>query len=267
MDLAVFYEVVVPLLEMGDSVLIMISTPVDSFNFYSELMELRDPVSGERVLQVTVRSLPLSSLPPSLSAQGYVEELICPKCKAGPNPTDCRHYLYKIPPWKSAQKLDIVKLILKDNKTTLQRESMGVVTDSGLPLIDKRTLEKFRGAPLYEITALCAPTEIMMTLDPNTASTDGSSEMAVMSVARVNGRLVVRLFSQLLSEEDKRRLIWRERVCCSRCCCWRWRLSAMRCSISSGVGMGGPSPRSSSEQRMSRTQAEIFRVRGYSWLP
>lgn len=177
MDLAVFYEVVVPLLEMGDSVLIMISTPVDSFNFYTELMELRDPVTGERVLQ------------------GYVEELICPKCKGGPHETDCRHYLFKIPPWKSAAKLEIVKLILKDNKTTLARESMGSVTDSGQPLIHKRTVENFwKNVPPYEITALCSPTEICIALDPNTASTDGSSEMAIGSVARINGRMVVRLY-------------------------------------------------------------------------
>lgn len=68
MDLAVFYEVVVPLLEMGDSVLIMISTPVDSFNFYTELMELRDPATNERILH------------------GYIEELICPKCKETEHP-------------------------------------------------------------------------------------------------------------------------------------------------------------------------------------
>jgi hypothetical protein len=88
-------QVVVPLLEMGDSVLIMISTPVDSFNFYTELMELRDPSTNERILH------------------GYVEELICPKCKETEHPEDCRHYLFKIPPWKSAAKLDIVKQILK----------------------------------------------------------------------------------------------------------------------------------------------------------
>lgn len=146
----------VPLLEMGDSVLIMISTPVDSFNFYTELMELRDPITGERILH------------------SYVEELICPKCKETEHPEDCRHYLFKIPPWKSAAKLDIVKQIYRvrhthpstrsrtqqmadespsevsrvcmlmaqqNQKETLKRESMGVVTDSGAPLVDKKILE------------------------------------------------------------------------------------------------------------------------------
>lgn len=37
MPLSVFYEIVVPLLEMEKSVLLMISTPVDSFNFFSQV--------------------------------------------------------------------------------------------------------------------------------------------------------------------------------------------------------------------------------------
>ena len=37
MDTAVFYEVVVPLLELDNTALICISTILDSFNFYSKL--------------------------------------------------------------------------------------------------------------------------------------------------------------------------------------------------------------------------------------
>lgn len=106
MDLSVFYEVVVPLLEMGNSVLIMISTPVDSFNFFSGLLELRDPDTGSRVFLV------------------YDVELICKRCKMKDRPSDCRHMLKFLPPWKSAEKMDVVKLILKDNANILQRESM-----------------------------------------------------------------------------------------------------------------------------------------------
>ena len=42
LDLAVFYEIVVPLLEMDSTALIAISTPSDSLNFYSEMFELKD---------------------------------------------------------------------------------------------------------------------------------------------------------------------------------------------------------------------------------
>ncbi len=108
MDLGVFYEVVVPLLEMGNAVLVMISTPVDSFNFYSILMNLTDPATGERLFLV------------------YEMELICKRCKKKTHPEKCRHNLKYLPPWKSSEKHEIIALILKDRVTTLMRESMCV---------------------------------------------------------------------------------------------------------------------------------------------
>jgi hypothetical protein len=106
MDLSVFYEVVVPLWEMGDAVMIMISTPVDSFNFYSALLDMRDPDTGDRLFLV------------------FEAELICKRCMTKPKPEDCKHNLRFLPPWKSAEKLNLVKMIMKDNVTTLKRESM-----------------------------------------------------------------------------------------------------------------------------------------------
>ena len=41
MALDVFFEVVVPLLEMETTALIAISTPLDGLNFYSEMFELK----------------------------------------------------------------------------------------------------------------------------------------------------------------------------------------------------------------------------------
>jgi hypothetical protein len=88
--------------------MIMISTPVDSFNFYSILLNLRHPDTGERIFLV------------------FEVELICKRCETKPKPEDCKHKLKYLPPWKSAEKLDIVKMIMKDNVTTLKRESMYV---------------------------------------------------------------------------------------------------------------------------------------------
>lgn len=108
MDLGVFYEVVVPLWEMGDAVMIMISTPVDSFNFYSALLEMRDPDTGQKVFLV------------------FEVELICRRCMTKDVPENCRHNLKFLPPWKSSEKLDLVKMIMKDQVTILKRESMYV---------------------------------------------------------------------------------------------------------------------------------------------
>ena len=106
MDLKVFYEVVIPLLEMEQAILIMISTPVDSVNFYTILLYLEDPDTGKRVFDV------------------YEVDLVCDKCKRTNHPTKCRHMLKYLPSWKDSSKLDIVAMILKDRETTLLRESM-----------------------------------------------------------------------------------------------------------------------------------------------
>lgn len=106
MDLRVFYEVVIPLLEMEQAVLVMISTPVDSFNFYTQLLALVDPSTGKRIFLT------------------YEVDLVCERCKLSAHPEKCRHMLKYLPAWKSAEKLDIVSLILKDRETTLLRESM-----------------------------------------------------------------------------------------------------------------------------------------------
>jgi len=78
-DMGVFYQVVVPLLEMKNAALIGISTPSDSTNFYSELTELRDE-TGENIFNV------------------FPVGMICDECKGKPNEQDCPHRTQDIPP-------------------------------------------------------------------------------------------------------------------------------------------------------------------------
>lgn len=51
MDMGVFYEVIVPLMEVDGTATICISTPLDQFNFYSELTDLKDN-KGRNVFNV-----------------------------------------------------------------------------------------------------------------------------------------------------------------------------------------------------------------------
>ncbi len=106
MDLKVFYEVVVPLLEMENAVLIMISTPVSSFNFYSQLLRMKNPETGKSLFLV------------------YDVDLVCDRCKLTNQPQKCRHMVKYLPSWKSTEMLDVVAMIFKDRITTLLRESM-----------------------------------------------------------------------------------------------------------------------------------------------
>jgi hypothetical protein len=108
MSLDVFYEVIIPLFEMRNASLICISTPVDNFNFYSALLNLVHPDTN----------LPIFNT--------YQLQLICNRCKKKEKPEKCIHNLKYIPPWKSEQKLDIVKIIMKDMAHILKRESLYV---------------------------------------------------------------------------------------------------------------------------------------------
>ena len=51
MDLGVFYDVIVPLMEVEGTATICISTPLDEFNFYSALTDLKDE-KGRHVFNV-----------------------------------------------------------------------------------------------------------------------------------------------------------------------------------------------------------------------
>ena len=56
MKYAMFTDVVVPLLGMATAVLVMISTPVDSFNFFTKLMDLKNNKTGNYLfLRVQMR--------------------------------------------------------------------------------------------------------------------------------------------------------------------------------------------------------------------
>lgn len=174
MDLAVFYEVVIPLLEMKKAVLIMISTPVDSFNFFSALMDLKDPDTGENIFLV------------------YHAELICDTCKLTKKPENCTHRKHLIPSWKSTEKQDIIKLILKDNVTILKRESMGVISDEGTSIVEKQYIKKFLKQPLWTLDEYDKVQYVLIMCDPNTLGGATSSEMALTAITHINGKRVVK---------------------------------------------------------------------------
>lgn len=84
MDPAVFNQIVLPIFEMRNALLICISTPLGADNFYSELMDLTDPVTNEYVFH-RVRVVPLCEECQAKSAD------FCPHL----GPTD-------VPNWKAA---------------------------------------------------------------------------------------------------------------------------------------------------------------------
>ena len=78
-DPGFFYETVAPLLIMGDTSLLAISTLREEVNFYTRLMRMRDRLT----------SAPLFTC---LSVQ-----LACKQCIADGKPADCVHMLHLVP--------------------------------------------------------------------------------------------------------------------------------------------------------------------------
>lgn len=90
-----FYETVAPLMIVGNTTLLAISTLTSEINFYTRLMKMRDRVTSQ----------PMFTL---LSV-----ELACAACKAEGKATDCVHMLHLVPRWQSADRHVKLKTIMQ----------------------------------------------------------------------------------------------------------------------------------------------------------
>lgn len=164
-DLQVFYEIVVPLLEMDTTALIAISTPQDNQNFYSEMFELKD-ARGEPFF----RTIKVS--------------LICEKCKAAGKGSSCTHNLDLIPPWKSAGKLEMVRALYGDQKELMERESMGAITQDANSVFDMAQIDSVMQLATYEGDA----NYFFTAVDP---CGGGTSYMAIVSLVLIQDKTFI----------------------------------------------------------------------------
>lgn len=165
MKLAMFKDVVVPLLGLEQTVLVMISTPVDSFNFFTKLMDVKNERTGEPLfLRVQMR-------------------LACDRCIAAERAHLCKHKMKYLPPWKSEEKQDYMRMVLMDSTETMARENMGVVMDAGSSVIEKRFIERWLKKERYVPSPHFKADAVVITLDPNGSNAATASEMAIVSTA------------------------------------------------------------------------------------
>ncbi len=69
------------------------------------------------------------------------------------------------------------------------------MTDNGESLLGKKQVQRlFDKETWKKLDAYHAPRQIIVACDPNMMSTEGSSEMALVSLVRVDGHIVVRTF-------------------------------------------------------------------------
>lgn len=171
MEPDVFLQVMVPLIEMKGAVLIMISTLVDKFNFYTKLLYLVDPATNRPAINT------------------YVCELVCASCKRRKDPTRCRHMLHLIPKWKNPAKLGVVALLYGAEKALMARESMGIISDDASSWFASRHIEHLMGRDTFSGSMYLKPPWVMITCDPNAG---GSNGLSFTAMVYHNGQYVVR---------------------------------------------------------------------------
>ena len=173
MDLGVFYEVIVPLMEMRGAATICISTPVSSWNFYTELTEIRDD-KGELLFNVIKVGM------------------VCGRCEGTEREAECTHPTGDRPEWKT-ETSEKVRAIYGHRKTLMLREVMGKVADDENMAFEARDLKAFfrRGEKKEPHDSV---REVYVSVDPNGgASAEGGtgSQSAVVSFYLDGANVVV----------------------------------------------------------------------------
>lgn len=163
-----FYETVAPLLLIGNTSLIAISTLTSEINFYTRLLRMRDKVTG----------LPLFT---TLSIQ-----LACKQCIEEGKVASCVHMLHLVPRWQSSDRHVKLKTIMQDRPDLIESELSGLAFDSNQQIFKTAHIETMFAQP-PPIPVLNEAVYIF--IDP--AAGGPQSDYAVLSVTRQKGLLTV----------------------------------------------------------------------------
>ena len=165
------YEVVFPLLIVGETSLIAISTLTSSINFYTRLIRLKDPVSQKSLF--TVLQI----------------ELCCEKCRNDGKGAECKHMLHLIPRWQSSARHCMLKTVMEDRPDLIQSELSGLAFDATQQLFKNEHLDIMflQPPPVHVINE-----DIHVFIDP--AAGGPFSDYCVLSVTRQKGLITVSFF-------------------------------------------------------------------------
>ena len=187
-DPGFFYETVAPLMIVGTTTLIGISTLTSEINFYTRLIRLKDKATG----------LPLFTV--------MQVELACAKCREDGKAADCVHLLHLVPRWQSSERhrklkvsylnkltqLQIIMLthykqtIMQDRPDLIESELSGLAFDSLQQCFRPGDIDA-----MFEIEALIPPLsdDIFVIIDP--AAGGPQSDFALLSLQRHRGNVTI----------------------------------------------------------------------------
>ena len=161
--MAVFYEVVVPLMEMERTSLICISTVMGSDNFYSKLLMLKDEQGRDFFKK-------------------FEFFLACQKCMDAGIASKCTHKMEELPQWQSARKHDRIRAMMQDQKQLLERETMGIMHDTNEKAFSGDLVQSF--FKLREFEVYMPVSHVFLAIDPNAG---GQSRFAIVSCIYMKG--------------------------------------------------------------------------------
>ena len=167
-DQGFFYETVAPLLLVGVTSLICISTLTSDINFYTRLFKIKDPITGLPVF-----------------AQLQVA-LVCNACREAGQAASCRHMLHLVPAWQSSARHERLKAVMSDRPDLIQSELAGLAFDA--------LQQCFRAVDIDALMVSDPPPfvwaqKLYMIIDP--AAGGPQSDFALITFYRQKGIIVV----------------------------------------------------------------------------
>lgn len=157
---------------MDRTALLCISTPQDSLNFYSGMMDMKHPNTG----------LPLF--------RTIKVGLACEACIAAGKPEKCTHQGSLVPEWKSTSKHAMIKALynMAGKAEMMQRESMGLVTENQSSCFDVAMIDAAFDEPFDTVPFVNRVRWLFCCVDPTGG---GRSCLAAVTVAFIENRMVV----------------------------------------------------------------------------
>lgn len=168
MDPAFAYETVFPLLIMGTTSILMISTLTSEINFYTRLTQMKDPVTQEPLFVY----LPI--------------RLACQECIDAGKSAECVHRYHLVPRWQSADRHVKLKTVMEDRGDLINSELMGMAFDACQAAFKSSQLEIMFTQPA-PAPLMSEPIHIFV--DP--AAGGPTSDYAFVSITRNKGIITV----------------------------------------------------------------------------
>lgn len=171
-----FINVIVPIMNMKQAVLIGISSPsYNKMNYYHKMQQIKNPITKKRL---------------ALSVEAIVA---CDDCIKKNIAEWCRHFESMRPSWQSLEAVQTSVILLNElgQGQAAARELSGIISMGEGRVFNTKSIEKLSKRPLFVTSSCAKPTHVGIFVDPNAG---GESEMAIISVCLVNSVLVVCIF-------------------------------------------------------------------------